>query len=116
MKEEQQPIDEIQLQASNHAISYRRKYEDSAGNIAFAFADGFVSGANWQTKKQNKSRCCGRCDGVNDLCITDIELEEWDETIKKYQEYEKECMQKKENCNSYLEWLKVNYTVKPKQL
>lgn len=26
-----------------------------------------------------KSRCCGRCDGVNDLCVADMVCEEHDE-------------------------------------
>lgn len=30
-------------------------------------------------KKSPKSRCCGRCDGVNDLCVSDMICEEHNE-------------------------------------
>lgn len=46
----------------------------------FTFIHNLKDYENKQEENNKVSRCCGRCDGVNDVCVTDIICEKHNDT------------------------------------
>jgi len=71
---------EIREQAEKYAKDYLSEAPIEVANLAF------IAGAKWMQERENLisletqpkevgSRCCGMCDGENDICVADMVCE-----------------------------------------